>query len=87
MKRILYIFSTLGGVEVESKSIIKNEDEEVYPYPGDFYDENNTNCDMNYEENEMEPWPSDLDNIGEEIAKNVGIMQNPAAKRPKYIYR
>ena len=54
MKSILYIFSTLGGVDLESKSIIKNENEEEYPYPGDFYDENNANCDINYEDNEME---------------------------------
>ena len=42
---------------------------------------------MNYEENEMEPWPSELGNIGDENAMNDDIMQNPASKRPKYIYR
>ena len=56
--------------DLESKSIIKNENEEEYPYPGDFYEENNANCDMNYEENEMEPWSSELGNIGDENAMN-----------------
>lgn len=42
---------------------------------------------MNYEENEMEPWPSDLGNIGDENAMNDDIMQNSVSKRPKYIYR
>ena len=87
MNCLLYIFPTLGGVDLESKSIIKHENEEEYPFPGDFYEENNANCDMNYDENEMEPWPSELDDIGEENAKNNDIIRNPAAKRPKYIYR
>ena len=42
---------------------------------------------MNFEENEMARWPNELDDIGEEYAKNDGSIQNLVSKKPKYIYR
>ena len=65
----------------------------LYPYPGDYYDDNDANCDTIYQGNEIGPWSDGIENMEEgsyedsENAKNMGDTDNRVSKKQTYIYK